>query len=162
MQASTGAIIFYFFTLSTTITIHHQPGKCVGVKVKWWPWHFVSLCALWHFVAAQLKLLTHAPAQPSPLHRTYQRPPLKSSPTAEIAFTILLLKSNIPSFSSSDRDEHGAEHFKRGVGWLVGWLVGGTPRDVWSISKVNFHATRHPPLHPSQHLHCVQCVCNQG
>ena len=127
MQASTGAIIFYFFTLSTTITIHHQPGKCVGVKVKWWPWHFVSLCALWHFVAAQLKLLTHAPAQPSPLHRTFQRPPLKSSPTAEIAFeatqtfTILLLKSNIPSFSSSDRDEHGAEHFKRGVGWLVGW-----------------------------------------
>ena len=32
--------------------------------------------------------------------------------------------------------------------WLDG-SVGGTTCDVWSISKVNFHATRHPPPPPT-------------
>ena len=45
--------------------------------------------------------------------------------------------------------------------WLDG-SVGGTTCDVWSISKVNFHARRPPPTADSTARSVATCVCEQG
>ena len=67
-----------------------------------------------------------------------------------------------PSFSSSDRHEHGAEHVKRGVGW---WWWDSQGRVIHQQSEFS----RYAPSPPSSYYIRVNisteytmCVCKQG
>ena len=138
----------------------HQPDKCVGVKVKWWPWHFALCDTLWPQRNWNWSWPTHHHHNNHHHCTTLEiYPRCWYSPSCE-------LLDSFEATETSSKRQSNIFILWCGTCWrevLVGWWD-TQGRVIHQQSEFSRYAPSPPLLHPCQHLHWLYnlCIANKG